>query len=321
MEPMSTAHFGRRLLVGIVLAAMLAGCDNLQPPAGANGSMPQAPVRTENAATGASWMSPAAKHSDLLYVAGSEGPSSVVYVFSYPSGKPAGMIEHAVSGLCTDAHGNVFMTQTWYSASRILEYAHGGTKPISQLSDPYSGVAGCAVDSASGDLAVEHTEDGTTLIYAHARGKPRVVHNFLVATRYAAYNDAGALFTFGAADRVRIAELAKNGKSFVRIALAQRIDVPIGIQWQGKSMALGDGLQYTSGLTLVYQMAVKGRKAVTKGETSLGNSSNAFFIRGNTIAVSQGDEVVVYDYPGGGEPISTISNIGSAGSLTVSDAP
>ena len=34
-------------------------------------------------------------------------------------------------GLCTDAHGDVFVANT--NANNILEYAHGGTKPIATL--------------------------------------------------------------------------------------------------------------------------------------------------------------------------------------------
>lgn len=266
-------------------------------------------------------MSPDARHGSLLYVAGSDLSSLVVYVFSYPGGRPVGKIVHAVSGLCTDTKGDVFMTRSWYSASRILEYAHGGTKPIAQLSDPYTGVAGCAVDPSSGNLAVEHSEDGTTLVYAQARGKPKAFHNFLLAAKYAAYDSNGNLFTFGAMRRVRVFELAKNAKTFAAIRVAQRIDSTMGIQWLGKTMLLGDGDPYSYGVSIIYRFTVKDRKAIGDGETSVGSSSVAFFVHNNTIAASNDYEVNIYPYPGGGSPISTIPNIDAANSLTVSDAP
>lgn len=302
-------------------AALLAGCGEAQPPIGAPGATPQSPAIATHAERGGSWMLPEAKHEKLLYVVGSDRSYSVVYVLSYPAGKHVGNIVHAISGLCTDARGDIFMTQSWYSASRILEYAHGGAKPIAELRDPYTGVAGCAVDPTTGNLAVENSQDGTTLVYAHARGKPKSYHNFLLAAKYAGFDDKGNLYTFGVQYYVGLAELAKGAKSFVMIHITKNIGLPIGVQWDGKYLALGDGIPYYYTNAIVYQFTVKGRKTSNEGETQLTNSASAFFIHGQTVAASNSDEVDVYDYPGGGSPISTIRNIFSAESLVVSDAP
>jgi hypothetical protein len=302
------------LTISAMAAMLLAGCGGLQ----------QAPEDTQPAfvTPSQSAMLPEAKNESLLYVVGnySEYPL-IVYVFSYPSGKPVGKIIKDVSGLCTDTHGNVYMTQSWYSASRILEYAHGGTQPIATLSDSYTGPAGCAVDPLTGNLAVQNTESGTTLIYAHARGKPKAYHNFLFSPAYVTYDDKGNLFTFGASFRAHVEELPKNGTTFVRILVGRSLGVPMGIQWDGKYLALGQGTEnYNDGV--IRQFTVEKRRAIFKGSTRLSVAANAFYIKGSTIAVtsSDGDVVDIFAYPGGSS-MGSISGAVDTGTLVVSPAP
>ncbi len=306
---MRASGFSRYAVCALTATSLLAGCGGSQPPIGANGMMLQSRTLAERP-----------RNNRLLYVAGLDVSYSVVYVLSYPGGQPARKINRAVSGLCTDPQGDVFMTQSWYSASRILEYRHDGVKPVTQLMDPYTGIAGCAVDPTTGNLAVENSEDGTTLIYARAKGRPTVFHNFLLDAKYATYDDSGDLFTFGTMNRVGLAELARNAKSFVKIKLPRRIGVPIGAQWDGKYLAVGDGVPYTSNNPIIYQLTVQKHEAFEEGETQITNPASAFFIDGKTMATSNGYEVDIYDYPGGGYPASTISDINSAGPLAVSNA-
>ena len=99
------------------------------------------------------WMLPAAKSMDLLYVSNDDE----LLVFSYPKGKLVGEItvpSGDFAGLCSDSAGDVFVTSVGsHSASYILEYAHGGTEPITTLSDP-AWANGCAVDPTTGNVAV-----------------------------------------------------------------------------------------------------------------------------------------------------------------------
>jgi hypothetical protein len=305
-------------------ATLLCGCGGSQLPSGAPGLVAQSRAIAAQPDRGGSWMLPEAKSEDLLYVVGSDASYPlIVYVLSYPAGKPVGKIIHAVSGLCTDAHGNVYMTQSWYSASRILEYAHGGTKPIATLSDQYTGPAGCAIDPTTGNLAVQNTQAGTTLVYLHARGKPKAYHNFLFAPGSVTYDNKGNLFTFGASFRAHVDELPKNGATFVRIHIERALGVPMGIQWDGKYLALGQGtLNYNDGV--IRQFTVKNNRGIFEGSTRLGTYASAFYIKGSKVASTEGDDgdvVNIYDYPNGGPPVRTISGVGEAGNLVVSAAP
>ncbi|MGA8099593.1 MAG: hypothetical protein WB810_13150, partial [Candidatus Cybelea sp.] len=123
--------------------AMLAGC----------GSSLQAAAPPATAAKiSASWMAPAAKNTDLLYI--SDVGTDQVYVFSYPQGSLVGTLSGFNTPVreCSDTAGNVFVTNT--NAENILEYAHGGSSPIATYHDKDFLPTDCSVDPASGSLAV-----------------------------------------------------------------------------------------------------------------------------------------------------------------------
>lgn len=61
-------------------------------------------------------------------------------------------------GMCSDSHGNVYITNT--QASNILEYAHGGTKPIQTFSDPGENPVDC--DIARFDDLIVANESSTS---------------------------------------------------------------------------------------------------------------------------------------------------------------
>lgn len=101
-----------------------------------------------------SWVSRGAASQNLLYV--SIQGFNDVYVYSYsPSpielvGKLTGFSDP--SGLCVDKAGNVYVANA--GAKNILEYAHGGTKPIATLTDESDAPFSCSIDPSTGDLAV-----------------------------------------------------------------------------------------------------------------------------------------------------------------------
>jgi len=99
--------FGRYALCSCVVAAMLAGCGEPQPPIGAPGAVPQSRVVATHAAHGTSWMLPEAKGEDRLYVGSAIG----AYVLSYPGGQPQGQIDSVSEAvrLCSDWVGNGYI--------------------------------------------------------------------------------------------------------------------------------------------------------------------------------------------------------------------
>src|SRR5581483_10529310 len=135
-----------RLVSLLIAAAVLSAC-------GGNGSgSPQgtSPLIPPQGGGTSSTMARDTESQDLLYVANRKDGS--VFVYSYPEGKAKGsLLDVKASGLCSDSSGNVFVP----AGREILKYAHGGARPIEALRDPLGGATQfCAVDPASGDLAV-----------------------------------------------------------------------------------------------------------------------------------------------------------------------
>ena len=158
---MNSVRFNRYALI-IFAVALLAGCGGSQPPIGAPGAMPQTSALATHADRGKSWMLPEAKSEDLLYVTN----YSHVSVYTYPKGKLVGILNGFGSsvGECVDGKGDVFVTNTLHlgriPADRIVEYAHGGMKPIAELKTEHVGPVGCAFDPTTGDLAVSGFGNG-----------------------------------------------------------------------------------------------------------------------------------------------------------------
>lgn len=171
-----------RIALGIYAAFFQAGCGGSQPPIGAPGeaqpsvrqSSPFSDAR-RNAVAGAkndessSWMAPDVQTQDLLYVTNTK----TVTVYSYPKGKLEGTLRvgYLPHGECVDKKGDVFVTNL--DNAQIVEYAHGGKKPILVLHSPSSDPAGCAIDPTTGDLAVSSLgfgPYGSVAIYKRARG-------------------------------------------------------------------------------------------------------------------------------------------------------
>jgi hypothetical protein len=230
MEYLDFGHYAR---IGCVAAALLAGCGGSQPPTGAPGAMPQSRAIATRANRGASWMLPEAKNTDLLYVATGDN----VYILSYPHGKLIGSLNVSGSNLCSDTNGNVFIPTSGYV---ILEYAHGGLYPIQTL---HGGdiPLGCAVDPASGNLAVtqEGSGAGEVAIFPNAK-EPATWYRDPEIDTYGlcGYDDRGNLFVDGNGAGDYIAELPKGSSTFANYALDGSFDAFGGIQWDGRHITV-----------------------------------------------------------------------------------
>ncbi len=126
-------------------------------------------------------MAPGAAKKDLLYV--SNFNTETVLVYSYPDGNKMGTLTGFAQpdGLCSDKKGDVWIVNNEDSQSGldIVEYTHGGKKPIAKLSDGYI-LIGCSIDPTTGNLAVTNTETisfgpGSIAIFAHAKGTPAIL--------------------------------------------------------------------------------------------------------------------------------------------------
>ncbi|HEY2475280.1 MAG TPA: hypothetical protein VGI19_10810 [Candidatus Cybelea sp.] len=200
--------------------------------------MPQLPSQAlpPSATPAHSWMLPEAAREPLLYVT---GQNEVVYVLSYPQGKLVGMLSgvNGAQTLCTDRHHHIFVTA--FNTESIDEYAHGGTTPIAKLEDYGYYPVGCAVDPASGNLAVANFGNmsgagASVAIYTNAKGQPNYykASNFL-GFDWCSYDDHGNLFINGVDQGFE--ELRAGSPAFFPIS------VPVSgeaIHWDGKYFAI-----------------------------------------------------------------------------------
>lgn len=127
-----------------------------------------------------SWMAPEAAKQQLLYVS---TPDGEVSVWSYPYYKELGTVTgfQAPEGLCVDAAGDVFVTET--EGQDVREYAHGSLTPKATLKDPGYTPVSCAVDPTTGNLAVANSGPftgsgpGNVAFYEGAAGNPSAYYS------------------------------------------------------------------------------------------------------------------------------------------------
>jgi DNA-binding beta-propeller fold protein YncE len=259
-------------------------------------------------------MAPDATRAPLLYV--SDQAKNGVFVFSYPGGKPKGVLTgfNSPTGLCADSAGHLFALNGF--GADIIEYAHGGKSPIATLGDTGEYPSGCSVDPTTGNLAVANYKSttggaGDISIYSGAKGTPKKYKDSKIQYFYfCGYDDSGDLFLDGTNNGLFVlAELAKGKTTFTEITVSQTISVPGNVQWDGEHVAVGDQAN-----PVVYEFTVKSGKATNAGSTTLTGSNGIvqFWIQGSNIIgpVSHDGNVMFWKYPAGGNPKKTISPLG-----------
>jgi hypothetical protein len=339
---MRISGFERHALSICVAAAILAGCGGSQPPTGAPGAVPQSTALATRADRGTSWMLPEAKSDDLLYV--SNFKRSEVDYFSYPAAKLVGKLSslHDISGLCSDAAGNVWVVTQTNTLGTLVEYAHGGNQPIATLSIPGQDPLGCTVDQSTGSLAVVHDVSDVS-IYQNEQGSPQTYGDgdlgFVNSLTYDTNDD---LFLYGSKligdSRLPVlGELPNGGTSFSNVTFHQRVLLKTFAQWYGKDILLSgitgitgrkDGRTETE---KVWKVTVSQSGLKVAGVTSfdvVGKSGigQSAWLQGTTLIQQDqtgGNEVYFFSFTAGGAPIKTIRNSpgGRWTSITISLAP
>ena len=308
-----------RLIIPVALTLVaVSGCGGDVAPGRAPFSSPQR-ASTDRSGTPTS---PETRGHDLLYVSNAYS----LYVYTYPRLRRVAKVEHLTpAGLCADASGNVFVTNSL--ARTILEYAHGGTSPIATLEDPGYLPVGCSIDPRTGNLAVVNAGDRAGIsIYLHAQGAPATYTYKDFSFYFCGYDANGNLYADGLAARrrLRLLTLPYGGASFRRIALDREIRWPGGIEWDGKYLALTDqGLNGRN--SVLYRFAIAGNKATTIGSARLLSSLDVtqFGIAGNVligpdIGREGGNALRLWAYPRGGEPLRNLFEIGAPEGVAIS---
>ena len=296
--------------------AMLAACHG---SAAQSGALPNV-VRSGELGTSRSWMAPEAASEDLLYL--SDVAANDVKVYSFRKGRLVGTLTGfgEPRSECADEAGNVWIADI--EGRDVIEYPHGGTKPIASL-DTFGVPLGCSVDSDGHFLAVAGGVSGTILsIYregSHGRwsNPTRYSDSALRVPYFCGYDSNGNLFIDGLtkskAGRFTLVELRRRSKTFESIAVSQAIDTPGQVQWDGKDLAIGD-----SGLapSVAYRFSISGRKATEVGMTTLDGTTSVrqFWIAGDTLVGPDfRRNAGFWRYPAGGAPIKSITRVHSYG--------
>ncbi|HEV3092453.1 MAG TPA: hypothetical protein VGX91_13510 [Candidatus Cybelea sp.] len=301
--------------IGIcAILIMLASCTGPQ-------SQTNALVPNQNS----SWMARDAKAKALVYVANSKGGS--VDAYSFPDGKPEGrLLGIDANALCATARGDVYFAKD----DEIVEYAHGGLRPIAELQNPLGGaIASCDVDPETGSLAVAGGSGAGSGVAIYAQGKTSA--NVYRAPNLggfgsAAFDGKGDLFVETSRDRqsqqaTTLVELPKGGKRFRNVAWNGPPPRFGSIQWDGRYLAVENPPSRSIPPTIV-RFAPGVRQATFVSKSTLENAGDAtrFTIAGREIIVLKPLSIAFYGYPKGGTPLKTIDDALKPGAAAFSPA-
>jgi hypothetical protein len=296
----------RYALTSCIAAAMLAGCGGSHPPIGAQGATPQTSGIATGPDRGKSWMLPEAKSEDLLYASNLQN----VTVYSYPAGKHVGTLKgfYRPYGECVDSTGDVFIA----NQDTLVEYKHGGKKPVQTLTFSGYESGSCATDPTTGNLAVTWDAGFSTAyvaIYEHGSDAPTLYNNGTMLFTFCGYDNEGNLFVDGVTqhgDLFQFAELPKNGTSMVSINLDQSIGSGGNVQWDGKYVTVPDVNAFK-----IYRFAISGSSGTLKGTVDLGNAESFYetWVDGNKVVGADilGNAVWYWNYPAGGAATKSVT--------------
>lgn len=301
-------------------AAFLTACgalrqaqDDMQPPIAAPGAVPRTVASATRAERAGSWLLPEAKSEDLLYVTNLHNVS----VYSYPAGKLVGTLAvGGDGGACSNKNGNVYLMSYRY----LYEYAHGEKKPMATVDHSGHSMLACGVDPTTENVAVVTTtptrnRSWLTVYKRGLSGSPRLYSDGRLAFGFCGYDAIGDLFvtalTSPESYNAVLLEMRTGSGTFQTISLNQHLQSLGQVQWDGKYLALGDGLTPN-----IYRFAISGRKGTLEATVSLKNSTREaqWWIDGGTVVTPNEYlshyywhyNVLFYKYPSGGTATRTI---------------
>lgn len=277
-----------------------------------------------------------AQSEDLLYASNGD---STVSVYTYRMRQQVGMLAGIAQpmGMCSARDGTVFVTDA--KSRQIAVYRHGESARLRTLHDEGYAPDGCAVDPASGNLAVTNSvgpdsgSPGTVAVYKRAEGKPKLYASAKNLSYTACtYDDAGNLFadgSNGSGPGFELVELRKGSRYLTQLTIGGKhsLAAPGGLQWDGKYVVVGNAK------AALYQLSVGKGGATVVGSTKLaaGAAIALFWIpkfgdgkvdpRAHELvgaANYSGNNLPYYAYPAGGTPIHAIADSHEPYGVTVS---
>lgn len=301
-------------------AGLLCGCNAGVPP------------QIDNP-MGASWIAPQAARTSLLYV--SDSGTYDVNVYTYPPLKQVGTLTgfNDPQGECSDAAGNVWITNT--KITEIFELRHGGKNPIKILTDPTGYPVSCAVDAATGNLAVTNIFDfsgsGDVLIYRKGGGTPSPFSNPQASNSYfAAFDSKGNLYVSGqTASGAYILSVLPHGKAAMSTVTIKggTIYFPGSVARSGSSLVLGDQECGHKKRSCLYEASVSGTTATITGVTPLSGACDVAQVQVTNGQIAGGDyqhcghgasSVDLWPFPKGGPASKRVTGVKMPVGATIS---
>jgi hypothetical protein len=262
-------------------------------------------------------------YGDLLYVVSAS--SGKVEYMTYPQGRRLGALSNVgfPLGVCADTDGDVWIPALRSrSAVRLYEFAHGGTKPIATIPVPARNQGTCAVDPATGNLALL-SDAGAILVWTGARPGEPEVYSVPFTPVAGAYDDGGNLFFDGLQSRgeLALAELPRGASAIVNITLDKNATTPGGVQWDGKCFALqtvNERRQH-----VIYRVKTSGSNGRVIQTVKLRQiPARAWFWIGDRTIVSTENRnarrIGIWPYPYGGTPVKSFPGFKDPTGLTIS---
>jgi hypothetical protein len=343
-----------RSLIVLVSAASLGGCGgasfgsapNAAPAARFGARLaPQTAVIVPPARhhdRRASWISRGvADINRLLFV--SDDVTDDVDIFAMPSmvlkGTLTGFSEP--SGLCADRSGSVWVTNT--TASDVLRYSRTG-KPLGTLTLPGEYPVGCAVNQATGALAVANLTEtnggagNVTIFPGGGRKRTTYANPNQYEYFFLAYDSAGDLYVdgFDQAFNYVLSELPSGTTTMSTLTISGgTIYYPGGLSWDGVGSYLVVGDQQCGGAisSCLYWVTVSGSAATITGSTPLTNADGSAcdvdegalsplgdYFAGPCIAQDSTPSIAaVWPYSAGGAPTRSTTSVTYPVGTTISN--
>lgn len=272
-----------------------------------------------------SWIAPQSSGTTLLYVSNTD---EEVTVYNFSTGTLVGVLTgfQKPTGLCADRLGNVYVADA--SAKTIVEYAHGGAKPMKTLDDSPDHPYACSVSSATGDLAVADdnggTAEGDIAIWPHATGKPaRYTDSTIYNVTGCVYDPRGNLFASGIAAGANTASFAWMAHGSAKLTNLFVPGPDTNFKWN--SIGVGwDGQYFTIDNYDISRILVTHGQAYYAGEVSpefngwRQNGPFTFYYQAGmaTMAIAgvnndssyDSGAVLFWNYPAAGNPTSEITH-------------
>jgi hypothetical protein len=226
--------------------------------------------------------------------------------FDYPkSDQQVGTITGVAfpQGECTIGKDTFWVT----TFNALEEFTIGDANPI-QVLNPGFGPGGCAIDPATGNLAATSLSNGDVIVYQGASGSGTVMTTPLSEAYFDGYDAKGNLYVDGldANFAFSLIELPKGSSSFQTMTTSNNVELPGGVQWDGKYMTVNDQDSHN-----MYGYECSGTSCSLAQTVSLSGSLDCvqtWIEKTIVLCPDAGNEdVEVYNYPAGGAAIGTLT--------------